>query len=114
MIKGPALLLVGIMLTVFAGCGSSTTPRRAALNVRAIVGGSDSEYCGNNGTGSCRPYGVNSRSTDYGMGFDPSDKSLAEGDTLENNQYTRYIADNLNIGVKLAWQAANGNVTTRK
>ncbi|RKP55585.1 extracellular solute-binding protein [Cohnella endophytica] len=44
-----------------------------------------------------------------GKAVDPSDKSLPAGDTPENNEYTRYIKENLNIDTKIAWTAANGN-----
>lgn len=44
----------------------------------------------------------------YGKEVDPTDKSLPAGDTPENNQYSRYVKDNLNIDTKVTWQAATG------
>ena len=44
----------------------------------------------------------------YGKEVDPTDKSLPEGDTPENNQYSRYIKEVLNIDTKVTWQAASG------
>lgn len=44
----------------------------------------------------------------YGKEVDPTDKSLPAGDTPENNQYSRYVKDNLNIDTKVTWQAASG------
>ncbi|THF76395.1 extracellular solute-binding protein [Cohnella fermenti] len=44
----------------------------------------------------------------YGKSVDPTDNSLPGGDTPENNQYSRYILDNLNIDTKVTWQAASG------
>ncbi|WP_420832295.1 extracellular solute-binding protein [Paenibacillus humicola] len=43
-----------------------------------------------------------------GQAVDPTDKSLPAGDTPANNQYTRYVKDNLNIDTQVAWQAATG------
>jgi putative aldouronate transport system substrate-binding protein len=42
-----------------------------------------------------------------GKGVDPTDKSLPGGDTPENNQYTRYIKDTINLETKIAWQASS-------
>lgn len=44
----------------------------------------------------------------YGKEVDPTDKSLPAGDTPENNQYSRYVKNNLNIDTKVTWQAATG------
>jgi|YelNatPaOPRAMG01_1025707.scaffolds.fasta_scaffold16684_1 putative aldouronate transport system substrate-binding protein len=40
--------------------------------------------------------------------------TLPPGDNLENDQYTRHIKDNLNIIIKVAWQAASGDNYTQK
>jgi putative aldouronate transport system substrate-binding protein len=117
--KGLALLLVGIMLTVFAGCGSSNNNAQTGSSATSDVSSAEVTASTAETTAvqeAADPYGKYEQPIDLtiGMGFDPSDKSLAEGDTLENNQYTRYIADNLNVNVKLAWQAANGNDYNQK
>jgi putative aldouronate transport system substrate-binding protein len=44
-----------------------------------------------------------------GMVVDPTDKTLPEGDSVSNNQYTRYLKDNYNINVIVDWTAATGN-----
>lgn len=44
-----------------------------------------------------------------GQGVDPLDTTLPEGDSVDNNQYTRYLLDNFNIKVVADWTAANGN-----
>jgi putative aldouronate transport system substrate-binding protein len=113
--KGLALLLVGIMLIMaFAGCGSSNN--NAGAENTTAENAASAEAVTSTAQADADPYGKYEQPVDLtiGMGFDPSDKSLAEGDTLENNQYTRYIADNLNINVKLAWQAATGNDYSQK
>lgn len=43
-----------------------------------------------------------------GMPINPADKSLPEGDTAEDNQYTRYLKENYNINVIVDWTAARG------
>jgi multiple sugar transport system substrate-binding protein/putative aldouronate transport system substrate-binding protein len=44
-----------------------------------------------------------------GHAIDPSDDTLPEGDTAENNQWTRFLAQASNIVIKTAWTAALGN-----
>ncbi|MGU3472006.1 extracellular solute-binding protein [Paenibacillus sp. D51F] len=44
-----------------------------------------------------------------GMMVDPTDKTLPEGDSVGNNQYTRYLKDKYNINVIVDWTAATGN-----
>lgn len=43
-----------------------------------------------------------------GMPINPADKSLPEGDTAEDNQYTRYLRENYNINVIVDWTASRG------
>ncbi|QJC50401.1 extracellular solute-binding protein [Paenibacillus albicereus] len=44
-----------------------------------------------------------------GMPVDPTDKTLPEGDSVSNNQYTRYLKEKYNINVIVDWTAATGN-----
>lgn len=44
-----------------------------------------------------------------GMAVDPTDKTLPEGDSVSNNQYTRYLKEKYNINVIVDWTAATGN-----
>jgi multiple sugar transport system substrate-binding protein/putative aldouronate transport system substrate-binding protein len=44
-----------------------------------------------------------------GHAIDPSDDTLPEGDSVENNQWTRFLAQSANIVIKTAWTAAMGN-----
>ncbi|CAM4498050.1 putative aldouronate transport system substrate-binding protein [Paenibacillus endophyticus] len=50
----------------------------------------------------------------YGKEVDPTDKSLPAGDTPEDNQYSRYVKENLNIDTKVSWQAATGTNYNQK
>lgn len=44
-----------------------------------------------------------------GMVVDPTDKTLPAGDSVGNNQYTRYLKEKYNINVIVDWTAATGN-----
>jgi multiple sugar transport system substrate-binding protein/putative aldouronate transport system substrate-binding protein len=49
-----------------------------------------------------------------GMSVSPTDTSLEEGDTYDNNYYTRYLLDNYNIKVVVDWTAAEGDNFNQK
>jgi putative aldouronate transport system substrate-binding protein len=91
------------MLIVITACSNSNTAKeepKASTNTP------------NTGTSStaAEPFGKYDKpvTITIGKSVDASDKSLPSGDTPENNQYTRYVKENLNIESKIAWQAAPG------
>lgn len=43
----------------------------------------------------------------FGQQVDPTDTTLPEGDTVDNNQYSRYLLDNYNIKVVADWTAGS-------
>ncbi len=43
----------------------------------------------------------------YRYQIDPKDTTLPDGDSVDNNQYTRYLLDNYNIKVVCDWTAGN-------
>lgn len=43
----------------------------------------------------------------FGYQIDPTDTTLPEGDSVDNNQYTRYLLENYNIKVVCDWTAGN-------
>ena len=49
-----------------------------------------------------------------GMSVDPTDATLIDGDTVENNVYTRYLLENYNIKVLVDWSAATGDDFNQK
>ncbi|MHB9295089.1 putative aldouronate transport system substrate-binding protein [Pillotina sp. SPG140] len=49
-----------------------------------------------------------------GMSVSPIDTTLPPGDTVQNNQYTRYLRDKYNINVIVDWAAAEGNDFNQK
>ncbi|MEO2202854.1 extracellular solute-binding protein [Paenibacillus pabuli] len=101
---GKKMVMVGMMLLLaFTSACSST-------------GNEENETAENNSTpgvveeGPADPFGKYDQAITltYGKEVDPTDKSLPAGDTPENNQYSRYVKDNLNIDTKVTWQAATG------
>lgn len=105
--KGLIFLLVG-MLLVLSACGSSGKNAQSNSASSSEVSRPDSS-----GTGQEQeapdPFGKYDKTVTINIGrsIDPTEK-LPDGDTPENNQYSRYIKDNLNIDVKVVWQAASG------
>ncbi|MDR1640351.1 MAG: extracellular solute-binding protein [Clostridiales bacterium] len=49
-----------------------------------------------------------------GMAVDPTDATLADGDTVDNNVYTRHLKDEFNINVIIDWTAASGDDFNQK
>jgi len=49
-----------------------------------------------------------------GMSVDATDKTLVDGDTVDNNVYTRYLLDNFNIKIVVDWTAASGDDFNQK
>ena len=49
-----------------------------------------------------------------GMAVEPTDVTLEDGDTADNNYYTRYLLDNYNIKVVVDWTAASGDDFNQK
>ncbi|MFC5406368.1 extracellular solute-binding protein [Cohnella soli] len=49
-----------------------------------------------------------------GKGVPADDKTLPEGDTVDNNQFTRYFEEKLNLKFKAAWVAALGDAYDQK
>ena len=49
-----------------------------------------------------------------GMAVEPTDVTLEDGDTADNNYYTRYLLDNDNIKVVGDWTAASGDDFNQK
>jgi putative aldouronate transport system substrate-binding protein len=76
--------------------GSSTAPAASATPA-ATVKAED-------------PYGAYAQTVtiNVGMNVDPTEQ-LPQGDTPDNNYFTRYVKDTLNIVTPFAWQAANND-----
>ena len=125
--KKVALILVFVMcLSCFAGCtsepGESSTSSAASSTVSEAKEDSSStastaETGDSNGDANAdkaftkfeEPVDVH-----IAMGVSPTDTSLPAGDSVDNNQYTRYLKDNYNINIICDWSAAYGDDVNQK
>lgn len=102
--KKAAHLLLAASLVGLTACGNGGGAGEA----------SDSGAGNTPGTGTqgapADPFGKYEKTVTINIGkeVNPSDKTLPPGDSTENNQYTRYVKEQLNIETKNAWQAATG------
>jgi putative aldouronate transport system substrate-binding protein len=105
--KGIQILLAG-MIIVLSACssktGTSTESPKASTAATTAAGETAAAQSAPD------PFGkaANPITIKIGKDVDSSDKSLPAGDSPENNQYTRYVKDNLNIDTKIVWQAQTG------
>ncbi|OPH46607.1 ABC transporter substrate-binding protein [Paenibacillus ferrarius] len=95
--KGIQILLAG-MIIVLTACSQSNSSKESPNSSTAAV------------HKAADPFGKSEKPITLKIGkeVDASDKSLPAGDSPENNQYTRYVKENLNIDTKIVWQAAGG------
>ncbi|MFC4809928.1 extracellular solute-binding protein [Paenibacillus sp. GCM10023250] len=102
-IPAAAAILTAALLV--SACGSN-----GDSNANTATNGGGSQT-GNASAGPADPFGKYAEPVELAVGqkVDPSDKSLPAGDTPENNQFTRYIKDNLNIDVTDAFTASPTN-----
>lgn len=113
--KKTACLLTAAMiaLTSLAGCGQQDTG--TTKNADGSTASSSETNGGTTYTGEPafakfdEPVDIH-----IGMPVNPGDKSLPEGDTVEDNQYTRYLKENYNINVVIDWTAAYGGDYNQK
>ena len=106
--KGLAIVLsLAVLLGGCAGINSGRTEGSAASGVGPDSGATS-------GAGAFPeaqdPFGKYAEPVKFtiGMGIDPAEE-LPEGDTPQNNQYIRYIKDQLNIDVDVTWTASNSD-----
>lgn len=102
MMKKAICLLIAVFMLVSALAGCATTaPKTTTAPANATTAPEP--------PAGIDPFGTYADTVTISIGrsIDPTEK-LPEGDTADNNQYTRYIKEKLNIQVNGAWQAANG------
>lgn len=99
-----ALLLAGVML--FSGCGASGA---------ASDGGSKEETSASVDIPEewDEPYEEPVTVTIGGIG-NPQDMNLPDGDTLEDNEWTRELKERFNIELKVEWMAVDENALSQK
>ena len=128
-----ALMLTAAMSVSLAGCGSTaaTGTGSAAAETKAAAGteASGTAAAGTSSDGTIAGWVAAADEKDdaepgknddrafkkfdkvvevhIGEQIDPTDKTLPDGDTADNNQYTRYLLDNYNIKVVADWTAGS-------
>lgn len=109
------LLAAALCTTVLTGCqpaGNSSAGSGPEAGSKASSGASAASTAADDGmTDEERAFLKFDQPVEVhiGQGVDPLDTTLPEGDSVDNNQYTRYLLDNFNIKVIADWTAANGN-----
>lgn len=114
MIRKAACLLLAVLMMALSMAGCATNPGTSPVaSASATAPGDVATDAPKTPSaapdGGTDPFGKYDQTVtiSIGRGVDATEK-LPDGDTPENNQYTRYIKDKLNIQVTNAWQAANG------
>src|SRR5262245_25103745 len=108
MAKKYVLIAMGLLLVVLSACSSNSGGGKH--NAAGNGAGQTNSSGAAGGEQAADPFGKypETITLSYGKEVDPTDKSLPAGDSPENNQYSRYVKDNLNIDTKVSWQAATG------
>jgi len=102
-VKRGSIILLAAMLVFLSACSSNSTNNE---NMDKQEGDKKIQ------TGvSADPFGKYDEAITIRVGqeVDPADTSLAAGDTPSDNQYTRYIQDQLNIQTQFAFSASAAN-----
>ncbi|MFC5469116.1 extracellular solute-binding protein [Cohnella suwonensis] len=97
-------------MVALSACGNNDKTENASPASSPAETGSTATAPASSTSAANDPFGKYDQTLTINIGksVDPSDKSLPAGDTPENNEFTRYVKDNLNIETKIAWMAANG------
>ena len=117
-----ALLLVCFMLVSSVACSSDSGGSDKDTSKDTSTSSSDTANSGTSDSDTVELTGDDAAFAKFpqmvdvhiGMSVDPTDKTLPEGDSAENNQYTRYLRENFNINVIVDWSAAQGNNFNQK
>lgn len=112
------ILLSALFVLSLSACGNTTTNSNGTTNPEAgtavsTVQPADStaQLSGDDLAFAKFPSPVD---VHIGMVIYPTDKTLPEGDSASDNQYTRYLKENYNINVIVDWTAADGNDYNQK
>ncbi|MCA0756997.1 extracellular solute-binding protein [Paenibacillus sp. N4] len=103
-----ALLTAALLITLTACSSGNQPPANGNANEGSGAAAGNGETAAPAETAD--PFGKYETpvTINVGQAIDPTDKSLPQGDTPENNQYTRHIKEQLNIDTKIIWQTASG------
>ncbi len=106
-----ALLLCATMLfATITGCADNSDTASQNTTTSQVDESTDTSSQDESASVEADPFGAYAETVTFGYGKSVSatDKFL-DGDTQEDNQYTRHIADTLNIQVLNEWEAASGS-----
>lgn len=104
--KTIAISLCALMTVSFlAGCSGKEEDSQSSSSSTAANGSSTSEQ-----KDEADPFAPYDKAVTFtvGMSINPTEK-YPEGDSPENNQYTRYIKEKLNVDVEVVWTASNSD-----
>ncbi|NIK79686.1 putative aldouronate transport system substrate-binding protein [Paenibacillus castaneae] len=104
-VKKIGFICIAILMVVVTACGSNNNSKSPSPAADSKDGNKVTEQ-----PAAADPFGKykDPVTIRIGQGIDPTDKSLPQGDTPENNQYTRHIKEQLNVDTKIVWQASKG------
>ncbi|MFD0714542.1 extracellular solute-binding protein [Paenibacillus sp. GCM10027626] len=104
--KRTALLFLTALMLLLTACGNGNGNNAAGENSKE----------GTEATGDKDPYGKYKEPVTLRIAknFNTKDLKLPNGDTLENNEYMRYIEKKLNVKVSFAWQTETPDAYQQK
>jgi putative aldouronate transport system substrate-binding protein len=102
--------LVLLLSLVLSACGTAATPKPVATEAPAATTAPEATSVPATAMPAADPYGKydNTVVMTTVRKFETTEK-LPAGDTPEDNQYTRYVKDTLNIDTQYLWTAANAD-----
>lgn len=122
-----AIVLACIFVFITASCSSGTTINSDGKDSNTSLSDEDGSPISNNIRDSDGEKSSDISTNDpafakfskpvdvhIGMSVSPTDTTLPEGDSAEDNQYTRYLRENFNINVIVDWTAAQGENYNQK
>ncbi|WP_409340488.1 extracellular solute-binding protein [Paenibacillus sp. MBLB4367] len=112
--KAIGLSMMAVSLAFVSACSSNTeTPASSPKKEEPAAGVSSAQP---KATEKADPFGKYAQpvTMTIGKGVPADDKTLPAGDTVENNQFTRYFEEKLNLKFKAAWVAALGDAFDQK
>lgn len=116
--KKIGLLMLACSLAFVSACNSNNDNKDASSNSPSADSSSTAQPSNAEpqATETFDPFGKYAEpvTMTIGKGIPPDDKTLPEGDTVENNQFTRYFEEKLNLKFKTAWIAAIGDAYDQK
>jgi len=104
---GSVLLALALVLAACSGGGSGSKDSGSAGPSKAAAE-SNGDNSGN-GAKEIDPYWLDEPITFTTFKHVGANAKLPEGDTVENNQYTRYLKEKSNISVKILWYASGSD-----